>query len=144
MTTFPTSAELSQYRQALTADADALSAIDAIEQAQDFETAIDQLFRAQAGAPQTFGGSPGDAPKLPKNSDRPSIGSAAFGPHRDHILADPARGLVGETHPVPLVPPRLLAGILNLHQIPHDPSVADCAIQTSPGADIDAIAQIAR
>lgn len=52
---FPTATELAQYRQALISDPEALRAIDLIEQTQDFETAINQLFQAQAGTPQMFG-----------------------------------------------------------------------------------------
>jgi hypothetical protein len=47
MTPIPSSIELDQYRQSLAKDQGALSAIDALEQTQDFETAFNQLYKAQ-------------------------------------------------------------------------------------------------
>jgi hypothetical protein len=62
MTNFPAS-ELQQIRQALSQHPEALSAIDLLEQTQDFEVTIEQLFQAQAGAPQVFS-DPSDRPKI--------------------------------------------------------------------------------
>jgi hypothetical protein len=55
--------ELQQFRQAIATLPEAATAIDQLEQTQDFEATIEALFHAQAGAPQTFG-NPSDRPKI--------------------------------------------------------------------------------
>jgi hypothetical protein len=55
MASIPSSVELDQYRQSLAEDQNALSAIDALEQTQDFATAFSQLYEAQYGPVQVFG-----------------------------------------------------------------------------------------
>jgi hypothetical protein len=63
MSPIPSPAELQQYRQAIATLPEAATAIDQLEQTQDFEATIEALFHAQAGAPQTFG-NPSDRPKI--------------------------------------------------------------------------------
>ncbi|MBE9028662.1 hypothetical protein IQ266_02675 [filamentous cyanobacterium LEGE 11480] len=63
MSVIPATDELNQFRQASAAIPEAASAIDLLEQTQDFEATIEQLFQAQAGTPQTFS-TGGDRPKI--------------------------------------------------------------------------------
>jgi hypothetical protein len=63
MSPIPSPAELQQYRQAIASIPEAATAIDQLEQTQDFEATIEALFDAQAGSPQVFGG-PSDRPKI--------------------------------------------------------------------------------
>jgi hypothetical protein len=63
MSPIPSPAELQQYRQAIASIPEAATAIDQLEQTQDFEATIEALFDAQAGSPQVFGGL-SDRPKI--------------------------------------------------------------------------------
>jgi hypothetical protein len=63
MSPIPSPAELQQFRQAIASIPEAATAIDQLEQTQDFEATIEALFDAQAGSPQVFGG-PSDRPKI--------------------------------------------------------------------------------
>jgi hypothetical protein len=55
MASIPSSVDLTQYRHSLSTDPNALSAINALEQTQDFEAAFNQLYEAQYGPAPVFG-----------------------------------------------------------------------------------------
>jgi hypothetical protein len=61
MSTIPSPAELQQFRQVIASIPEAATAIDQLEQTQDFEATIEALCQAQSGPTQTFGT---DQPRL--------------------------------------------------------------------------------